>query len=144
MPNTWTNYECEFFTRNTANEMGDSKYLIVADKMTRTAFINLRRAPGQVCSENPAIAYLDENSKLYEAIMAERDDSMIEIVSVNGDDIVVYVRSPTAPVFGKCSRKPANGLITFDFRNNNGALSNIHVGHQVTRLTFGRPRSKSM
>lgn len=40
MAKTWDNVECEFFTGNTENAMGDSKYLILADKMTRTALIN--------------------------------------------------------------------------------------------------------
>lgn len=145
MPRTWDNYECEFFTGNTENGMGDSKYLILSDKMTRTALVNFKRAPHQVLSENPAIAYLDPGGLLYKVIMATPDDRKITIADVGGDRIFVRVnRDPLEPVVAECSRKPANGLCTFDFHNNDGILSHIHVGHVVKLLSLGRPRRNSV
>lgn len=145
MAKTWENYECEFFTGNTENSMGDSKYLILSDRMTRTALVNFKRAPDQVLSENPSIAYLDPNGGLYNAIMATPRDSDITIADVNGDRIFVSVkRGPIEPLVAEASRKPANGLCTFDFANNNGVLTHIHVGHVVKLLSLGRPRRKSI
>ena len=43
MAKTWDNFECEFFTGNTENTMGNSKYLVLKDQMTRTALINFKR-----------------------------------------------------------------------------------------------------
>jgi len=145
MPKTWENYECEFFTGNTTNTMGDSKYLVLTDGMTRTALINFKRAPDQVLSSNPSIAFLDPNSLLLKVIMETPDDGDITIASVEGDRIFVNVnRGPIEPVVAECSRKPVNGLVTFDFVNNNGVLSHIHVGHTVKLLSLGRPRRKSI
>ena len=144
MAKTWENYECEFFTGNTANAMGDSKYLILKNKMTRTALINFKRAPDQVLSENPAIAYLDMASTLYDKIMSTSDDKKITIANVEGDTVTVKVDAANGPFTGNCTRKPANGLCTFDFHNNNGVLSHIHVGHEVKQLSIGRPRRNSI
>ena len=145
MAKTWENIECEFFTGNTENSMGDSKYLILSNKMTRTALINFKRAPSQVLSENPSIAYLDPTSHLHRVIMETPDDKDIRIADVNGDRIVVGVtRGPMEPFYGECSRMPANGLCTFDFKNDNGLLSHIHVGHVVKLLSLGRPRRNSV
>lgn len=141
MARTWENFECEFFTGNTENARGDSKYLVLKEGMTRTALINFKRAPKQVLTGNPCIAYLKPNSGLLQAIMLETDDSKITIVSVSGDSIVVKVsRGPMEPFVGEASRVPANGLATFDFVNENGVLSHIHVGHEVKLLQTGRPR----
>lgn len=49
-----------------------------------------------------------------------------------------------APLFADCTRMSANGLCTFDFHNNLGVLSHIHVGHTVKLLTIGRPRRNSI
>jgi hypothetical protein len=137
MAKIWKNVECEFYTANTANNYGDSKYLVLGDKMTRTAFVNFKRAPNQVKSENPAIAYLDPNEELYRRIMKTPNDAYITISEVNGDLISICVH----PGFvGTCSRKPQEKLVTFDFVNKNGVLSHIHVGHEVKRLKLGRPR----
>ena len=144
MSKTWENVECEFYTGNTTNTMGDSKYLILRDKMTRTALINFKRAPDQVLSENPAIAYLEPSSQLYQKIMETGDDSKITIADVTGDTITVNVSAPSGAFTGNCSRKPANGLSTFDFVNQNGMLSRIHVGHEVKLLSLGRPRRNSI
>ncbi len=145
MAKTWENIECEFFTGNTENSMGDSKYLVLSDKMTRTALINFKRAPNQVLSENPSIAYLDPTSHLHRVIMETPNDDDIRIADVSGDRIFVSVtRGPMEPFIGECSRKPANGLSTFDFRNDNGLLSHIHVGHVVKLLSLGRPRRHSV
>jgi hypothetical protein len=48
------------------------------------------------------------------------------------------------PLFADCTRMPANGLCTFDFHNNLGVLSHIHVGHTVKLLSIGRPRRNSI
>ena len=147
MAKTWDNVECEFFTGNTTNNMGDSKYLVLSDKMTRTALINFKRAPNQVVTENPSIAYLDPKGALHGIIMevpSDRDCD-ITIAGVDGDRIVVHIlRGVMEPFVGECSRKPANGLCTFDFRNDNGVLSKIHVGHVVKLLTIGKPRRNSV
>ncbi len=141
MAKTWKNYECEFYTDNNTNNYGDSKYLVTEDKMTRTAFVNLKRAPDQVLSENPSIAYLDPNSELYRKIMSTPNDDYITVSDVIGDDIIICVH----PGFvGACSRKPVETFFTFDFVNNGGVLSHIHVGHGVKRLSLGRPRRGSV
>ena len=141
MAKTWKNYECEFFTDNNTNKYGDSKYLVTSEKMTRTAFVNLKRAPAQVLSENPSIAYLNPNEELFRKIMSTPKDEYITVSEVVGDNIVICVH----PGFvGACSRKPVETYYTFDFSNRNGVLSHIHVGHGVKRLKLGRPRRGSI
>ena len=141
MAKTWKNYECEFYTDNNTNKYGDSKYLVTSDKMTRTAFVNLKRAPAQVLSENPSIAYLNPNEELYRKIMNTPKDEYITVSDVYGDNIVICVH----PGFvGTCSRKPVETYYTFDFVNKYGVLSDIHVGHGVKRLSHGKPRRGSM
>jgi hypothetical protein len=106
MAKTWENYECEFFTGNTTNTRGDSKYKV---------------------------------------IMETPNDDDITIAGVNGDKILVNVnRGPMEPITAECTRKPANGLSTFDFVNNNGVLRDIHVGHEVKLLSLGKPRRKTI
>ncbi len=145
MARTWENCECEFFTGNTANAMGDSKYLVLADGMNRTALINFKRAPNQVLASNPSIAYLEPKGLLHKLIMETPDDRDITVISAEGDKIFVKVnRGPMEPYVGECSRTPANGLSTFDFVNRDGVLSHIHVGHEVKLLSLGRPRRKSI
>lgn len=145
MARTWENVECEFFTGNTTNTMGDSKYLVLADGMNRTALINFKRAPQQVLASNPSIAYLEPQSLLMKLIMETPDDDDISVISAEGDKIFVKVkRGPMEPFVGECSRMPENGLATFDFVNREGVLSHIHVGHQVKLLSVGRPRRKSI
>ena len=140
MAKTWENYECEFYTENSTNNLGNSKYLVLKNKMTRTAFVNLRRAPSQVRAESPAIAYLNSNDKLFSIIMNQTDDSKIKIDNVVNDTITVSVEVGSNLFIGTCSRKPANGLVTFDFVNEDGNLSLIHVGHEVKMLRLGHAK----
>jgi hypothetical protein len=145
MAKTWENYECEFFTGNSENAQGDSKYLVLTSGMNRTALVNFKRAPNQVLSSNPSIAYLDPKGLLCKVIMETPHDEDITIASAEGDRIFVMVnRGPIEPYLGECSRKPENGLCTFDFDNENGVLTHIHVGHVVKLLQMGRPRRKSI
>lgn len=141
MAKTWDNHECAFYTANTTNNYGDSKYLILKDKMTRTAFVNFKRAPNQVLSENPAIAYLDPNEELYRRIMKQPKDEYITVSDVVDDVIMICVH----PGFvGACYRVPKETYLTFDFHNKEGVLSHIHVGHGVKDLKHGRPRRASI
>ena len=140
MAKTWENFACVFYTQNTLNNYGDSKYTVTKDKMTRHAPVNKDRAPDQVNTGSPAIAYLDPKSNLYKAIKAQRDDRKIMIEDVVGDTIRVKVIGVSAvagadPFIGDCCRLPANGYHTFDFVNNNGVLSRIHIGHELMQLT---------
>jgi hypothetical protein len=145
MSKTWDNVECEFFTGNTANDMGDSKYIVLQDGMQRTALINFRRAPNQVLSGNPSICYIAPDSHLFDAVYENYRPGAITIASVTGDRILVRVeRGPIEPFFGEATRVPANGLSTFDFVNQNGVLSHVHFGHEVKLLSLGRPRRKSV
>ncbi len=130
MAKIWYNHPCIFYTRNTENNYGDSKYTVTLNAMTRFAPVNLLRAPAQVNTGNPSICYLDPKSQLYTRIMRTLDDSKIKIesavlniISVNADGLI-----------GAAFRKPETDLVTFDFVNNNGVLSHIHVGHKVYRL----------
>lgn len=141
MAKTWNNYECEFYTHNNTNKYGDSKYLVTSEKMTRTAFVNFKRKPDQVLSENPSIAYLNPNEELVKRIMATPNDAYITVSDIVGDNILICVH----PGFiGTCSRKPFETYYTFDFSNKSGVLSHIHVGHGVMKLKHGRPRRGSM
>ena len=63
-------------------------------------------------------------------------DSDITNNNVIGDQI--YVELPG--YIGIATRMPADGLCTFDFTNTDGELTHIHVGHALTRLSFGPPR----
>ena len=140
---SWTNFECSFETLNTVNNFGNTKYLIFNDRMVRTAKINLVRAPAQILIGNPSICYIDSNQLIYGAIMNQGDDSKIKIVSVNGNVIYVKVEGVAGPngnyMIGECSRIPANGYFTFDFDNDDGSLSHVHIGHGVINLIPGRP-----
>ena len=91
MAKTWENFACVFYTQNTLNNYGDSKYTVTKDKMTRHAPVNKDRAPDQVNTGSPAIAYLDPKSNLYKAIKAQRDDRKIMIEDVVGDTIRMKV-----------------------------------------------------
>jgi hypothetical protein len=144
MAKTWMNVTCEFFTGNTANGLGNSKYLVLPNRMTRTAFVNFKRAPAQVCASNPSICYLDRQGE--SIIMKTPDDQNIRIDDVVADEITVGVRDAKTGAWSsfKCSRKPREGLSTFDFKNDKGVLTAIHVGHEVRQLTVGLPRRKSI
>jgi hypothetical protein len=134
MAKTWTNVQCRFQTLNTENTRGNSEYRIWTDRMLRNAPINVDRdgAHDQVYTfQRRAICYLEPNSLLYELIMRTPDDR-IKIADVVHDDIFVNADGTTLPA----RRIPAEGLITFDFDNNNGDLSHIHVGHAVLNLTI--------
>jgi hypothetical protein len=95
--------------------------------------INFKRAPNQA-----------PKSVLYKKIMETVEDSKITIAGVDGDTITVNLSAPSGAFTGNCSRMPANGLNTFDFANNGGVLSHIHLGHEVKQLSLGRPRRNSI
>lgn len=135
MAKTWANHPCTFYTKNTLNTHGDSRYVITGDRVNRHAPINKDRSPGQVNSEHGSIAYLVKGSNLLKEIMHEPDDAMITIAAVTGDRIYVSIkRGPIEPLVCECARKPSNGLIPFDFNNKEGVLSHIHVGHEIHSL----------
>ena len=141
MAKTWQNYECTFNTENTSNTLPDSKYFVAPNAMRRAAFVNAGpgRPHNQMLSGSPAICYLDERSALADALMEQGDDSQVTIMAVVGDAIHVLVNDVPAGghTIGICHRVPANGMVTFDFTNNNGVLSHIHVGHAVKNLVHG-------
>lgn len=142
MAKTFENFECTFFTGNTTNSKGDSRYIVLESGMSRTALVNFKRAPSQVLTGNPSICYLEDDGELNKIIMKTPKDRDITIAGVEGDRIIVSVnRAGQKPFVGEASRKPANGLVTFDFVNNDGMLSHIHVGHGVKLLSLGRPES---
>lgn len=133
MAKTWTNVQCRFWTQNIVNKRGNSEYRIWADRILRNAPINMDRigAQDQVYTfMRKAICYLDPQSQLYSLIMHTPDDDLIKIANVVHDTIYINVDGTSLPA----SRRPAEGLITFDTVNNNGDLSHIHVGHAVCNL----------
>lgn len=135
MAKTWLNYACTFYTSNTENNLGDSRYVVTSNSVVRHAPINRARSPDQVNSTHGAICYLVPGSNLYKEIMGEIDDRKITVAMVDGDRIHISLqRGPIEPLVCECTRKPANGLVTFDFDNTNGVLSHIHVGHKVHSL----------
>jgi hypothetical protein len=141
MAKTWENYECTFNTENTSNTLPDSSYFVTRAGMQRAAFVNAGpgRPASQIVSGASSICYLDPNSGLSPAIMQQGDDRKITVTDVVGDTISVRVEGVPqgGRTDGTCSRVPANGLCTFDFVNNDGALSHIHVGHKVKSLSPG-------
>ncbi len=148
MSKTWVNHECEFYSNNTENNLGNTRYLVASNNMVRTAKVNLIRAPDQVLHDNPSICYIEENSDIYDAVMQQGDDTKITISSVNGNVIIVKVSDVQGPngnyVLGSCSRIPVNGLCTFDFNNNNGVLTGVHVGHAIMNINHGRPNPRAV
>jgi hypothetical protein len=141
MPRTWENYECEFFTTNTRNDEGDSRYWVYKTQMKRYAPINQGegRKHDQVdCGlRDRAVCYLDAKSDLYTAVMAKKSKD-VRIVSVDGDVITVQVSGLSGPdLVATCTRKPANGLRPFDFTNDDGQIGGKHVGHEVKNLRIG-------
>lgn len=141
MAKTWQNYVCTFETSNTSNTLPDSKYLVTAIEMLRVAFVNAGpgRPPAQIVNRVPSICFLDANSPLKTAIFRQRDDRQITIMAVVGDAIHVKVNGVPggSHTIGAASRAPQNGLLTFDFTNNNGVLTHIHVGHAVKNVSPG-------
>lgn len=142
MAKTWTNYACSFSTRNDSNTLADSKYFISGDAMVRIAFVNAgpRRDMNQTrWVARRSVCYLDPTSGLYLAAMRQADDSKITVVAVVGDTI--HIRVDGVPhggnTIGPCSRVPENGLVPFDFVNNAGVLSHIHIGHPVHNVSAG-------
>jgi len=127
MAKTWLNYPCRFRTKNTVNRRGDSVYTVTHNWVSRYAPINLERGYANPNFGNPSICYIIWASKLHDQIMHTGDDSLITIVGVHLDIIEVNANG----FRGIAQRKPQEGLTTFDFVNNNGALSHIHIGHQV-------------
>ncbi|GAM09406.1 hypothetical protein OR1_01684 [Geobacter sp. OR-1] len=133
MAKTWDNVQCRFQTQNTVNKRGNSEYRVWSNRILRCAPINMDRVGAQDQVYNfmlKAICYLVPNSSLYNLIMDTRDDDRIKIDSVVHDYIYINVDGTVLPA----SRKPAEGLITFDAVNENGDLSHIHVGHAVYNL----------
>lgn len=128
---TWYNHPCTFLTKNTLNALGDSKYMVLINQMTRFAKINIQRAPSQVNTGNPSVCYLVTNSELYKKIMLTPDDSKITIEKVYNDFIIVNANGYKGLSF----RKPQLGYTPFDFVNNDGTLSYIHVGHEIYKIT---------
>lgn len=145
MPKTWANYECRFETVNTENQNGNSQYTVTTNGMTRYAPVNRTRAADQVQTGNPNVCYIDPTSNLYRAVMGQGDDSMIKILNVDGDSIAVKVSGIESQaggrtvnyVVGQARRVPCNGWCPFDFRNNDGALSYVHIGHAVRNIMPG-------
>jgi len=127
MAKTWLNHPCTFRTKNTVNRMGDSKYTVTHNAVNRFAPINLARGYASPNFSNPSICYIVTGSALHDQIMHTGDDRLITIEGVHLDIIEVNANG----LKGLAQRKPQEGLTTFDFVNNNGALSHIHVGHQV-------------
>ena len=134
MARTWENRPCTFYTANTTNNLGDSRYTVTRTMMTRYAPVNTHRAPDQVNTSNPSIAYLDPNSELYRRVMAQGDDRKITVKNVINDVALIEVYPS---YIGYCSLKPVETYCTFDFVNDDGVLSDIHVGHAVKKLTVG-------
>ena len=130
MPTTWSNVVCSFQTRNEENTNGNSTYNVTADNMTRFAPVNAQRAPNQVQTGNPNICYLDPNGETYRRVMQTRNDSDITIANVQGDDITVVVQT----FVGNAFRRPRLLFCPFDFVNNDGTLTHIHIGHPVCGL----------
>lgn len=133
MAKTWDNVPCRFWTKNTVNKRGNSEYRVFTNRMIRHAPVNVDRdgAKDQVFTfKRRAICYLDPGSQLLRLIMRTLDDNQVKIDSVAGDSIWVQV----GRVVREASRRPQVGLATFDFVNNNGDLSGIHVGHQIDKL----------
>jgi len=132
MAKTWFNYPCRFSTSNTENQLGNSAYQVTLTGMTRFAPVNTNRAPNQLNTGNPNICYVAMDSELYTRIMripSDRDD-LITIKNVILDSIIV-----NADAFnGLAFRKPQIGFCPFDFVNDNGTLSLVHVGHQICRF----------
>jgi hypothetical protein len=101
--------------------------------MLRNAPINVDRvgAQDQVYTfMRRAICYADPKTQLYELIKRTPDDDLIKIDSVVQDVIYMNVDGTVLPA----SRRPAEGFKTIDFINNNGDLSQIHIGHAVCNL----------
>ncbi len=149
MAKTWVNFECTFNTANTVNALPDSIYFVTAGGMLRIAYVNIARAQDQLVNLVPAVCYIDPDGDLHDAIMSTPygSDHKITIGSVVGDMIRVRVADqPNAGgnYVGEASRVPGNGLATFDFVNTNGALTGVHVGHQVKNLIPGRPDQGQM
>ena len=127
MSKIWYNHPCRFSTKNTLNQLGNSHYSVLITSMTRFAPININRASNQVNTGNPSICYLIPNSKLYDRIMHTTDDSKITIENVILDSIIVNADN----FKGLALRKPQKGFVPFDFVNNGGTLTSIHVGHEI-------------
>lgn len=136
MATTWENRECTFYTANTTNNLGDSKYTVTKALMSRYAPVNTHRKPSQVNTSNPSIAYLDPNGEMYRRVMAERDDRKITVKNVINDVALIEVHPGYV---GYCSLKPVETYNTFDFVNNDGVLTHVHVGHAVKKLKVGAP-----
>jgi len=133
MAKTWANVECRFQTQNTENRRGNSEYRIWPNRMLRNAPVNVDRvgAQDQVYTfMRRAICYADPQTQLYELIKRTLDDDLIKIDSVVQDVIYMNVDGTVLPA----SRRPAEGFKTIDFINNNGDLSQIHIGHAVCNL----------
>ena len=62
--------------------------------------------------------------------MSEGDDTRITVFTVLGESIVLK----TPGRFVNATRTPATGWLVFDCFNNDGVLSNIHIGHAVINL----------
>jgi hypothetical protein len=141
MPRTWENYECSFNTDNNSNTLPDSKYVVTRNGMRRAAFVNMgpNRDVNQVISGNPAICYLDPSSLLDTAVHYQGDDDLITVVNVLRDFIEIKVEDypQGSSTIGIAFRVARNGLRTFDFGNNDGVLSHVHVGHIVKNLAAG-------
>ncbi len=149
MAKTWVNFECTFNTANTVNALPDSIYFVTAAGMLRIAYVNIARAQDQLVNIQPSVCYLDADGDLQAAIMSTPygADHKITVDSVIGDRIRVRVADqPNAGgnYIGEASRVPGNGMLTFDFKNDNGVLSKVHVGHAVKNLIPGKPDQGQM
>lgn len=130
---TWQNVNCTFQTLNTLNQFGNSEYIITGNpnRLRRHAPINTIRAPNQVDFDAPkSVCYLQPGSPSERDIMSEGDDTKITVFTVLGESIVLK----TPGRFVNATRTPATGWLVFDCFNNDGVLSNIHIGHAVINL----------
>lgn len=150
MAKTWKNFECKFNTTNTSNPLPDSAYFVTEDRMVRVAYVNIdpkRKATNQTCSVTEAVCFIDGGGRLYKAIMGQAKDENITVEAVAGDTIRIRVRNYDGKgryYIGTAQRIPANGLTTFDFANDDGVLSHVHVGHEVKNLVAGKPSEEDL
>lgn len=125
----WDNAEVVFYTRNTRNNLGNSRYTVTAKRYQRHAPVNTYDAPREVDFDAPRhFVYLANGSDAYNAVMRSQDAD-VHIVRIEGGNVVMNIagnehRARIRPQAGDCP-------FDFDYDAEHGTISHGHVGHEL-------------
>jgi hypothetical protein len=130
----WRNFECQFSTLNTSNELGNSTYYVWSDCILRKAPVNKIRAPDEAEVVTAWITYINpaDNKRFMKT-------GRTSIVRVDDEVAVLAGESNSGIQLFTSRRIPKVGWSPFDVIFQRDRIVEWHIGHSIVQLKEGKP-----